>query len=113
MKVIAARTLSAVADEDVTDIEETAALPTMVFPPGEVANAPSVPPESIQHMERLIQLAESMEEKLAKIAKSLEKSPPSSPRKRKTVKSTRKPPSSSPRKGKTVKSTRKSAPSSP
>jgi len=113
MKVIPARTLSAVADEDVTDIDETAAMPALVFPPGEAANAPSVPSELLQHMERLIQLGESIEEKLAKIAKSLEKSPPSSPRKKKTVKSTRKPASSSSRKRKTVKSTRKSAPSSP
>ena len=86
MKSNVARTQDAVADTDVTDLEETAALPVMLFPGGEAANSP-MPSELQQQMERLIQLGESIEDKLEKIAKSLEKSPPSSPRKRKPVKS--------------------------
>jgi hypothetical protein len=87
MKGVAARKHDAIADQDVTELEETAALPVMMFPGREAANDP-VSFELLQHMERLIELGESIEDKLAKIAKSLEKSPPSSPRKRKTVKST-------------------------
>lgn len=101
------RTQDAVADTDVTDLEETVALPVMMFPGGEAANSP-IPSELQQQMERLIQLGESIEEKLGKIAKSLEKSPPSSPRTRKTVKSTKKSTPSSPRKRKTAKSTTRS-----
>lgn len=102
MKSIPARTQDAVADRAVTDLEETAALPVMMIPGGEAAND-SMPLELLQHMERLIQLGESIEDKLEKIAKSLEKSPASSPRKRKTVKATKKSTPSSPRKRKTVK----------
>ena len=107
MKSIAARIQDAVADTDVTDLEETAAMPVMMMPGGEAANGP-IPSELLQHMERLIQLGESIEEKLGKIAKSLEKSPPSSPRTRKTVKSTKKSTPSSPGKRKTAKSTTRS-----
>ena len=102
MKSIVARTQDAVADTDMTDLDETAALPVIMLPGGEAANGP-MPSELQQQMERLIQLGESIEDKLAKIAKSLEKSPPSSPRTRKTANSTKKTTSSSPRKRKTVK----------
>jgi hypothetical protein len=107
MKGLAAKKHDTFADIDVTDLEETVALPVMMIPGGEAANSP-IPSELLQHMERLIELGESIEDKLAKIAKSLETSPPSSPRKRKTVKSTKKSPPSSPRKRKTVKSTARS-----
>ena len=107
MKGVAARKHDAIADQDVTELEETAALPVMMFPGREAANDP-VSFELLQHMERLIQLGESIEDKLAKIAKSLEKSSPSSPHKRKTVKSTKKSTSSSQGKRKTVKSTTRS-----
>ena len=107
MKGLAAKKHDTFADIDVTDLEETVALPVMMIPGGEAANSP-IPSELLQHMERLIELGESIEDKLAKIAKSLETSPPSSPRKRKTLKSTKKSPPSSPRKRKTVKSTARS-----
>src|SRR5210317_668031 len=107
MKGTVERKQDAVADTDVTDLEETAALPVMMFPGVEAANSP-MPSELQQQMERLIELGESIEDKLGKIAKSLEKSPPSSPRKRKTVKSVKKSTPSSPRKRKTVKSTARS-----
>lgn len=107
MKGLAARKNDTFADLDATDLEETAALPVMMMPGGEAANSP-MPSELLQHMERLIQLGESIEDKLAKIAKSLEKSPSPGPRKRKTVKSVKKSTASSPRKRKTVKSTARS-----
>lgn len=70
--------------DDLEDLEETAALPALVLPDAESANAsfanPVIPEELEQHLERLIRLGESINRKLGRIARSLEKSAPATPR---------------------------------
>lgn len=86
MQGYAARQFETQRDElpDIADLEETAALPALVLPDAEAANAssaaPAMPEELEQHLERLIQLGESINRKLGRIARSLENCIPASPR---------------------------------
>lgn len=69
-----------VEEEDVTDLDDTAALPAVMLPDAETATAESTDDASAAALlERLMQRIDSIEKKLTNIAGSLEKSSAASP----------------------------------